>query len=50
MGYDDLILEHMRESDGDHNGFLDSLEWLGYLNRNKTFPSAERKKELDEQR
>ena len=54
MTYDQVILGHMNSSDEDSNGFLDSMEWLAYLNRNKTSSKdakdARDKKALDEQR
>ena len=36
MDYSSLVSGHFIESDSDGNGFLDSLEWLRYLHKNKT--------------
>ncbi len=36
MEYSAIASGHFSASDADADGFLDSLEWLRYLNRNKS--------------
>lgn len=47
MSYDAMAQEHFHASDVDGDGYLDSLEWLRYLNKNKKEPEDE---DLDNQR
>ena len=46
MTYHTLMIHHLHDSDRDKNGYLDALEWLEYLHKNK----QNRDKDLDNRR
>lgn len=48
MVYSDIARRHMEDADGDGNGFLDAVEWLAYLNKDK--PADRRDPKVDKQR
>ncbi len=49
--YPALAIRYFTDLDADGNGFLESLEWLEYLHRNKTYEDPEAEKSVvDKQR
>lgn len=50
MGYNQIVYHHLNTSDKDRNGFVDSIEWLKYIERNKTYQSDNAKKQIQQQK
>jgi len=51
MTYGEILRRHLEEADDDKDGFLDSSEWLAYLNKGKSSGKEDKeKKKLDERR
>ncbi|XP_059095467.1 follistatin-related protein 1-like [Tigriopus californicus] len=50
MGYHQIVYHHLNTSDKDRNGFVDSIEWLKYIERNKTYQSDNVKKQIQQQK
>eukprot|EP00095_Tigriopus_kingsejongensis_P010211 maker-scaffold78_size404448-snap-gene-1.12 protein:Tk10211 transcript:maker-scaffold78_size404448-snap-gene-1.12-mRNA-1 annotation:"follistatin-related protein 1" len=50
MGYHQIVFHHTNASDRDGNGFVDSLEWLKYIERNKTYKTHTLKRQIQQQK